>query len=276
MTKKLVSVIITTKNEEKNIERLLRSIKRQSYEKVEVILVDNNSSDRTVEIVKRFTKFVYQKGPERSAQRNHGAKNSNGEYLLFLDADMELTKNVVRDCVTLLSGDKRVGGVIIPEVSIATNFLEMVKSFERSFYNQDGDSVTEAARFFPKKVFKLANGYDENITGPEDWDLPDSILKKGYLIARIKEHIYHYEKIPSVYSLFRKKMYYGYKANRYLKKQQISPISAKTIYFLRPVFYKQWKRLIKRPDLFIGLMFVFTIELLGGGLGYLWGAIRNK
>ena len=52
----LVSVVITTKNEEKNIENCLKSILNQTYprDKIEIIVVDNNSSDRTKEIVQTF------------------------------------------------------------------------------------------------------------------------------------------------------------------------------------------------------------------------------
>ncbi len=73
----LVSVIVTTKNEEKNIANCLKSIKGQSYpqEKIQIIVVDNNSSDSTTKIAKRFTDKVYNKGPERSAQRNYGIFN---------------------------------------------------------------------------------------------------------------------------------------------------------------------------------------------------------
>ncbi|MFH0876438.1 MAG: glycosyltransferase [archaeon] len=48
-----VSVIVTTKNEERNIARCLVSVKNQSYPNIEIIVVDNNSSDKTKEIAKR-------------------------------------------------------------------------------------------------------------------------------------------------------------------------------------------------------------------------------
>ena len=63
----LVSVIITTKNEEKHIENLLQSIKRQTYKNIEIILVDNYSTDRTREIARKYTDKIYLKGPERSS-----------------------------------------------------------------------------------------------------------------------------------------------------------------------------------------------------------------
>ncbi|MCK4821547.1 glycosyltransferase, partial [bacterium] len=96
-----VSVIITTKNEEKHIENCLQAIKRQSYppEKIEIIVVDNKSTDATKEIAGQFTKNVYDFGPERSAQRNFGVSKSAGKYILYLDADMILSDNVIFECV---------------------------------------------------------------------------------------------------------------------------------------------------------------------------------
>src|SRR5690242_11687415 len=111
---KKVSIIITTKNEENVIENLLKTVKAQTYKDIEVIVVDNNSKDSTKEIAKKFTKLVFDKGPERSAQRNFGAGKATGTYLLFLDADMELEEDVVKQCVEVIAKEK-VGGVIIPE-----------------------------------------------------------------------------------------------------------------------------------------------------------------
>ncbi|MHB1679015.1 MAG: glycosyltransferase family 2 protein [bacterium] len=82
MVNPLVSVIITTKNEEKNIGMCLKSIKSQSYQNIEIIVVDNQSSDKTKEIAAKFTNLIYDKGPERSAQRNYGVSVSRGEYIV--------------------------------------------------------------------------------------------------------------------------------------------------------------------------------------------------
>lgn len=71
-----VSVIVTTKNEEGHITNCLKNIKAQTYpqDKIEIIVVDNNSSDKTKEIAKEYTDKVYNCGPERSAQRNFGVR----------------------------------------------------------------------------------------------------------------------------------------------------------------------------------------------------------
>ncbi len=271
----LVSVIITTKNESAVIKRLLISLKGQSYKNIEILLIDNNSSDATKDIAKRFTNKVHNFGPERSAQRNFGAKISKGRYIIFLDADMELSPDVLKECVEICSENPKVGAVIIPEQSIGRTYWEKVKAFERSFYNQEGDYTTDAARFFAKKAYRQAGGYDEAITGPEDWDLPESITKLGFNVERINAVIFHHEKISSPLELARKKYYYALKSHRYLSKQNIPAFSPKTIYFLRPVFYKHLDKILTNPFLSIGMILMLSLELAGGGLGYLIGRIKK-
>lgn len=270
-----ISVIITTKNEGRNIGRCLKAIQKQTYKNFEIIVVDNNSSDDTQKIAGKYTKNVYSKGPERSSQRNFGAQKSHGKYLLFIDADMELSPNILAECMSHISSESNVGGIVIPEIAIGKNYFEKVKAFERSIYNESGDQFTDAARFFPKDVFEKVGGYDESITGPEDWDLPDSVRKKGYKILRISSTINHYEYIPSLFALFRKKYYYAKRAHRYLKKQNIQVVGPKTVYFLRPVFYKHWRKYISHPFLFFGMIILLTGELISGGLGFIEGKIKN-
>lgn len=272
----LVSVIITTKNEEAVIKRLLSSLRRQSYKNIEILLIDNNSSDATKAIAKRFTNKIYNFGPERSAQRNYGAKISKGKYIIFLDADMELSPNILKECVEVCEKDLKIGGVVIPEQSKGTTFWEKVKGFERSFYNREGDEAIDAARFFTRQAFNKVNGYDETITGPEDWDLPETIRKSGYKIAgRINSKIYHYEEIDSLFDLARKKFYYALSSHRYLSKHHISTFSPKTIYFLRPVFYRHFGKILAHPILSLGMILMLSLELVGGGLGYTIGRIKK-
>ena len=271
----LVSIIVTTRNEQLVLGDLLQSIKKQIYKNWELIVVDNNSNDQTKQIASKYTKKVINLGPERSAQRNYGANLAKGEYLLFLDADMRLSSQVVEECVRECNENKSLSAVVIPEESIAKDFWGKVKAFERSFYNINGDPITDAARFFKKPIFFKVGQYDESITGPEDWDLPDRVRESGYKIGRILAKIYHQEGNLSLNILFRKKFYYGLRADRYLKKHQISVISPKTIYFLRPLFYKNWYRLLAHPILAIGMIVMLMTELAGGGLGYLTGRIRR-
>ena len=107
MTEPLVSIVITTKNEEQNIENCLLSIKEQTYSNIEIILVDNNSKDKTIEIALNFTRKIFNKGLERSAQRNYGMNIiARGKYVMFLDADMILGPKTIEACVSMIEKGK--------------------------------------------------------------------------------------------------------------------------------------------------------------------------
>jgi len=172
----LVSVVITTKNEEKNIENCLVSIKEQTYQNLEIIVVDNNSSDKTKELSLQYTEKVYDKGPERSAQRNYGMiDKSNGKYVMFVDADMIFAPYLIDSCVDHMQNSSDIA-LHLPEIILGTNYFSKVRRFERSFY--DG-TVIDGARFFNKESFKEVGGFDESMSGPEDWDIDKKIKQIG-------------------------------------------------------------------------------------------------
>lgn len=261
----LVSVIVTTKNEEKRLGALLESLLLQTYPNLEIIVVDNASSDATKAIAAKFTEKVFDKGPERSAQRNYGVKQSLGQYVLILDADMELTPSVVADCVDLLQANPTVKAAIIPEESFGEGFWAKCKALERSCYV--GDDSIEAARFFEKAVYDELGGFDEGITGPEDWDLSRRVGSK-YKIGRIKSFILHNEGNLKLTTLMRKKRMYARKAGNYLNKHRQSIASSQTIYFLRPAFYRNWRKLLAHPVTFGGMVFMLSAEFGAAGMGF--------
>lgn len=177
--KPLVSLVVTTRNEETNIKGCLESIKHQTYTQIELIVVDNNSIDKTKEIALRYTHLVYNIGPERSAQRNFGIINiAHGMYAMFIDADMLLSPSLVESCVQVVQDNGDYVALQIPEIVLGKSFLSKVRRFERNFY--DG-TVIDGARFFLKEAFVKVRGFDETLSGPEDWDLD----KKIKLIGKI-------------------------------------------------------------------------------------------
>jgi len=96
----LISIIIPAYNEEDLIAECLESIKSQSYKNLEVIVVDDGSRDRTLEIAKGLkvkTMSQYHKGP--GSARNLAASHAKGKILVFVDADMTFDKNFIRDLV---------------------------------------------------------------------------------------------------------------------------------------------------------------------------------
>ena len=98
--KYLVSIIVPMYNSEKYIVRCIDSLLEQSYENIEIIVVDDGSSDNSVEIIKKYNDNrinIYQKRNEGvSATRNLGIEKSNGDFLLFVDSDDYVSKDIVK------------------------------------------------------------------------------------------------------------------------------------------------------------------------------------
>lgn len=268
---KLVSIIIPTFNEESNIVRLLLSIKSQTYKNVESIVVDDNSTDKTVRIATKYADKVYKrKHAERSIQRNFGALKSRGDYLLFLDADMELGSNVVKECV-FKAEENNLKALIIPEKTTGKGFISKIRQFEREMYENDFD--VEVARFFDKKVFNEFSGYDSRLTGPEDYDLPYRISKK-YKIGRTNEYLFHHESSLSLFKLLRKKFYYANKGAYYAKKHP-ELLFKQGILIFRKAYLRNWKKFIKKPILGLIFLFIRTLETISAGLGFIAAILFN-
>lgn len=89
MSKLLVSVIIPCYNYSNYLEKAIDSVLLQSYNPVEIIVVDDGSTDQTKEVVQKYptVKYIYQSNKGVSTARNIGTKNSKGDLLVFLDAD---------------------------------------------------------------------------------------------------------------------------------------------------------------------------------------------
>jgi len=154
----------------------MKSIEAQSYEPIETIFVDNGSADKTKELAKKYTKNVFDKGPERSAQRNFGMiDKTKGKYVMFIDCDMILSPHLIEKCVELMEKSDAVA-LHIPEIVLGRNYWSQVRRFERSFYN---GTVIDGARFFRCDKFKEVGGFDETLAGPEDWDIDKKIKKIG-------------------------------------------------------------------------------------------------
>lgn len=98
-TEPLVSVIVPTKNSAEFLEACLNSIKAQTYKNIEIIVVDNFSTDDTPQIANKYADKFYQKGPERSAQVNYGVEKSKGSFIYKVDSDFTLDKNVIQQCI---------------------------------------------------------------------------------------------------------------------------------------------------------------------------------
>lgn len=274
MSRPIVSVIVPTKNSSRTLTACLKSIQEQTYANIEIIVVDNFSTDETPAIAKRHTKRFFSKGPERSAQRNYAVSKAAGTYVTIIDSDMELSPTVIEECVKEAEREPKLTGIVIPEESFGTGFWAQCKKLERSFYL--GVSYMEAARFFKKSDYENLGGYDETLVSGEDWDLSQRMESLGKL-GRIQSFIYHDEGHISIIATIKKKFYYAqkfanYKNSEHAKAKASSQTSIIGRYGL---FFSQPKKLFKNPLIGAGMLFMKTCEFGFGGAGYVWSKVQR-
>ncbi|OGD85844.1 hypothetical protein A2164_00255 [Candidatus Curtissbacteria bacterium RBG_13_35_7] len=248
----LVSIIIPTYNEQQNIGQCLQSILAQNYKNIELIIVDNFSKDKTLAIAKKYTRLCFQKGDERSAQRNFGAKKAKGKYLLFLDADMKLTKNAIKEAVSKIKKGKFI--VAFPEVSIGQNFWEKSIALERNLYQNE--QILAAARLYPKSLFHKLNGFDEKLIAGEDWDLTIRAKTFGATLIITQQKIIHKENIKNLKNLLTKKGNYSKNIAHYAKKHPKIFAKQSSLVTRLNIYIKNWRTLIANPLYTIGFILI--------------------
>lgn len=249
----LVSVCLGVKNGARTISRFIEAVRGQSHRAIELIAVDNHSTDGTAAICQERADKFFTLGPERSAQRNKALREAAGEYVLVLDADQYLTPGVVAECVATMRADPTLHGLFVPEETIAEGFWGACKKFERDFY-LIGDASAEAARFFRRDEVLALGGFDERQTGSEDWDLSDRMLARYGKLGRIQSRIVHDEGFIDLAEQVKKKRYYARSGiSEYLK---TAPAFRRVPFPLRPSVRKQWPRLLLHPVLAAGTMYM--------------------
>ena len=180
-----ISIIIPTYNEEEFLPDLLKSIKRQDFKDLEVIIADANSTDKTVEIAKSYMCKVVPGGLP-AVGRNNGAKVAKGEILLFLDADSVLTNNYITS--TIEEFELHNLGIAI------TQIVPLEKGFINEISHEIANYLTKQISHIKphgagcygmityKSLHEKVNGFDESLDFGEDTDYIERIAK----ISRFK------------------------------------------------------------------------------------------
>lgn len=271
-----LTAVITTRNEAANIANCIHAFDA-FRDQVEIVVVDNQSTDDTKKIAAELGATVLDKGPERSAQRNLGWQTATSDWVVVIDADMILPDALIREILAIaLESDNRTIGQSnnsplaywIPEVRTGTGIRVKARNFERSFY--DGTCI-DALRLFHKSVLCETGGYDENlIAGPEDWELDIRVLATGAKCAVLKNHLIHNEKQLTLKRMLEKKAYYTKSMAAYQAKWKGHPALKKQFgpgYRFFGVFVEngKWRKLLRHPI----LAFVMYCERFAVGLTYL-------
>ena len=176
--KPLVSVIMPVYNRANIIERAINSVLNQNYENLELIIIDDGSTDNTINIINnikddRINLILHEKNQGAAAARNTGLKNANGTYVAYLDSDNEwdlkYLEATIGGFVELPDADAVYSGQLIYD-----RFDSPIKSIRFGSYNKSllhNNNYIDMNCFVHKiDIYKEIGGFDTDLKRLVDWD----------------------------------------------------------------------------------------------------------
>jgi arabinofuranan 3-O-arabinosyltransferase len=264
-----VSVVVPTCNSMRTLAACLHSIRAQDTP-VELIVVDNASTDGTYELARELADVAVRGGPERSAQRNAGVRLAAAAWILWIDADMVLPPTTVS---AALATAKETGAdaVAVPEVSVGPGFWTACRALERSCYVDDAN--LHNPRLLRRELLLGGGAFDPAMAGPEDADLRLRLRSAGTRTALCPDVlIVHDEGRLTLRSILAKRVYYGRSLPAFAAKNPgaLAGQGAGTLAAL----VRHRRRLARDPVHTAGLLAMRAAETAAYAVGYLKGRRR--
>ena len=227
----LISIIIPVKNEKDRIRTIIDGLYKQTYRPIEVIFVDDSSTDGTVEeimnVIKEYllddfrVRLLRGGGFGPANARNIGALNASGKYIAFFDADFDLREDleVLNKAISMLKlGYKRVDIQIIPNMH---TWIEKNIVLDGIFHYGKGKSFKwNHYCCFDKELF-IKILFDPNLGIFEDVDMINR-LEKIYRDKAIIDTKIRFCWPHTVKGYLRQQFWYGKTIIRYLRKYNLS------------------------------------------------------
>jgi glycosyltransferase involved in cell wall biosynthesis len=179
----LVSIIIPTYNSEKYIREALESALNQTYRNIEIIVVDDGSTDNTKEVLKHYLdriQYIYKKNAGPASARNVGIKHAKGEYIAFLDSDDMWLPEKIELQLGVFVKDQRIGLVSCNDYEIDEKGQILGESKHIHYPSQKAlfnallvQNVVSGGSnaIIKKECFDKVGLFDEHLHGTEDWDM---------------------------------------------------------------------------------------------------------
>lgn len=194
-----VSIIIPCYNQGKYVAEAINSALRQTFKDIEIVCVNDGSTDNSVEIIKlfenKYKNFIFLNNEENRGviySRNFAIKNCNGTYILPLDADDIIEPTYVEKAVKILDNNPNIG-IVYCKAKIFGNYDKYwnLKPFNKSDILYENCIFCSA--LFRKSDFIKIGGYNNNMKyGCEDYDLWLSFIEQGLEVFQINEILFSY------------------------------------------------------------------------------------
>jgi len=195
--KPFFSVVIPTLNEEKYLPLLLEDLSNQTNNNFEVIHIDGNSDDKTIEVNKKFKKILnirtkITKTKNVSFQRNLGAELSAGEWVIFMDADNRLNKNFLKKLERKISKNINIDIFTTLIEASENKILEKWANFWLLLNNNFKKKAVYGSMIGVKKNLSLKYPFDKNQKIMEDVIFVQKIIDAGYIFEIFKNPKYQF------------------------------------------------------------------------------------
>ncbi len=168
----LVSVIIPVYNGEQYLAQAIESVLFQEYHPLEILVVDDGSTDRTAQIAQQFDKisYLYQSNQGHGAAKNFGIQHSHGEYIAFLDADDRWLPNKLNLQVKHLLEHPDIGFVIAHMRVTMENNADWPPSLNRTHYEKDPPCYLPSALVVRRSILFKIGLFDPSYRHANDSD----------------------------------------------------------------------------------------------------------
>lgn len=199
--KNKVSIIVPCYNQELYIKETLQSIKNQTYTNWECIIVNDGSTDKSIEIVKkyieedlRFQILTIPNGGLSNA-RNQGIKSASGEYILPLDGDDKIHPDYLKLAIDVFKNDSNVDLVYCNAelFGYETGFWQLPDyTYDYMF---QGNCIFCSAIYRKEDYYTKTKGYDINlIYGYEDWEFWLQLLNENSKVVKLENVLFYYRR----------------------------------------------------------------------------------
>lgn len=180
--KPFFSIITVVKDDEKNILKTLNSIKNQVFKNYEYIIIDGNSRDKTLKILKKnkiFNILVSEKDYGIWDAMNKGLKISKGQVIVFVNSGDVITKNALKIVYKKFLDNKDISflfGTVLRHY-LTGSILKYGFNFNRMIYNFDFATSHSTGFFLKKKIYKQIGYYNTKFKCSADYDIYFRLFK---------------------------------------------------------------------------------------------------
>ena len=228
-----VTIGVCTRNNEATIAAAIESIRKQKYpmKLMQVIFVDGCSTDKTLVIVRNTTsemsmpvEIFSDEGEGLGAARQIVVDNANGDYLIFVDGDVEIPDDFVQKQIDYMEKNPNVAIAIARYLVSAreSNFISTVWNLKQHSTIKLGCDATICR----VKALRQVGGFDQNMRGAsEDKDLIFRVKKKGWAFSLNEETGFYHASRNSVREFWAEQVWFGF-GNHYLyhKDSNLGPL----------------------------------------------------